>query len=236
MSERRVGNASLAWMVLEMYGATLCLPGKFLASRKKAEIPHHGLSLFHYRIIWIWCRGNTNNNRCLPTCPERSRNINNSLSLGTLLEHIPILPLLKVFSKFLGITSTSFMTLKTTSDHSILMKSSSLSSLPTNPMPFFQSLPISHVLCLCSCCTCCIPLGSCHCATIFSELVCPGRMSYSNCSLLPVLRGDNLLPHLACWSYSSLFQYRVWHFFFFPQEHDAVETNPGHFQSFCFLS
>lgn len=51
MSKRRVGNACLVLMVLEIYEATLCLPGKLLGSHKKAEIPDSSLSLFHDRII-----------------------------------------------------------------------------------------------------------------------------------------------------------------------------------------
>lgn len=167
-----------------MYGPTLCLPGKFLGSHKKAEIPDSGLSLFLDGIIWLWVTGNTNNNRYLPMCSERSQKINiESLSLGTLLKHIPILPPLKDFSKFLGITLTSFMTLKATLSHSTPTKSSSLSSLQTKPTHFFQLLPISHSLCRHSHRAYCIPLHSCHCAPISSELGCPGRMSYSSCSL-----------------------------------------------------
>lgn len=55
---------------------TLCLPGKFLGSHKKAEIPDSSLSLLHDSIIWLWVTGNTNNNRYLPTCSERSQKMN----------------------------------------------------------------------------------------------------------------------------------------------------------------
>lgn len=195
-----------------MYGASLCLPGKFLASRKKAGIPDHGLSLFRYRIIWIWYTGNTNKNRYLPTCPERSWNINNdSLSLGTLLEHIPIYPLLKVFSKFLGIISTSFMTLKTTLDHSIPMKSSSLAS-DLNQCLSFSHSPLATFSAVARAAVAAFPwaLATVHPSSL-SQRAQVGWLIPT--AALPVLSSDNPLPHSACWLYSTLFQYRVWHFF-----------------------